>query len=50
MAGAPRVEVAPRWFFVSVLFENLVTEEICGRFGPVDGSTGAYRPARVSAR
>lgn len=30
--------------------KSLVTEEICGRFGPFDGSTTAYRLPRASAR
>ena len=32
--------------FVSTLFENLISEEICGRFGSFDGSTSVYRALR----
>lgn len=33
--------------FVSTLFENLISEEICGRFGSFDGSTSVYRANRL---
>ena len=33
--------------FVSTLFENLISEEICGRFGSFDGSTSVYRALRL---
>jgi len=38
LAGGAGKNEAQSVDFVSTLFENWISEEICGRFGPIDGS------------
>jgi len=49
--GEARRKLGRTWSLLSLRsLKLMVTEEICGRFGPFDGSTSSYRLTRVSAR